>query len=203
VGDDLGVDRVLAHHRVVGDAWRRWGTVLPLAFNTIINGEQASARRALVDWLDVRYQYLGEKLEALVGKEEYGVQVFWDPEGAACRIGGDKREVQRPREEIASKPRGVAYMYRQRLKMMIKREMEARASQESEALYGRIALHVDQLRVDKAGGNSADGRTMLLNLSCLVSREKLDGLRDELHRIGAQGEYGVRMAGPLPHYSFC
>jgi len=44
---------------------------------------------------------------------------------------------------------------------------------------------------------------MLLNLSCLVSRERFPGLAAELDRISGAGGYAVRLVGPLPPYSFC
>ena len=50
---------VMAHHQVVDTAWKRWGTVLPLTFNTIIRAADGSnAEENLAAWLGTEYELL-------------------------------------------------------------------------------------------------------------------------------------------------
>jgi len=211
---------VLAHHRVVEAAWERWGTVLPLAFNTIFRpgdktglneaypatqGKKAklsSAQENLVAWLEREYPSLKRKLEALVGKAEYGVQVFWEPLAVARKIVETVPEFRKLEEEIESSPRGLAYMYRQKLERLLRKEMEARAAEEFKDLYSGLSCCVDHIHVEKTkvGG---DGRQMLMNLSCLVSTERYSHLEAALEKISDREGFFLRLVGPLPTYSFC
>jgi hypothetical protein len=43
---------------------------------------------------------------------------------------------------------------------------------------------------------------MLLNLSCLVAREKVDSLGKELEEINNMDGFSVHFSGPWPPYSF-
>ena len=193
---------VLAHHQVVDATWKRWGAVLPLTFNTIITTGEKSAEENLVEWLETEYESLKERLDALIGKVEYGVQVFWDPTVVARKIAESSPEISKLQEEINSKSRGLAYMYRQKLERLLKGEMEARATEEFIALYDRIGHYVDNVHVEKPKEVGV-GRQMLMNLSCLVSMERYPELEAELNRISEKEGYFTRLAGPLPPYSFC
>lgn len=194
---------VLAHHRVVDAAWKRWGTALPLTFNTIIRGEEgSSADENLKAWLRTECRSLRAKLEALAGKAEYGVQVFWDPVLISKQVAKSSSDITRLEEEMRSKPRGLAYMYRQKLEAMLKREIETTAADEAGALYARLGRCVDQIRVEKTK-TAQDGRQMLVNLSCLLPVEKYPNLEAELDKVGNRDGFSVRLAGPLPPYSFC
>jgi len=194
---------VLAHHLVVDAAWKRWATVLPLTFNTIIKAEhEASADENLVAWLQTEYDSLKGRLEALAGKAEYGVQVFWDPTVVARKVADASPEIRRLEEEIGSKPRGIAYMYRQKLERLLKNEIETRAAEEFKELYGGLSRCVDNIRVEKTRQDRHE-RQMLMNLSCLVSTERYPDLEAELDRVGNMKGFFVRVAGPLPPYSFC
>ncbi|MBI2855337.1 MAG: GvpL/GvpF family gas vesicle protein [Chloroflexi bacterium] len=194
---------VLAHHRVVEATWKRWGTALPLNFNTIIRaGNSSSASENLRMWLETERESLKGRLDAFRGKAEYGVQVFGDPAVIARQTAEATPEIMKLEEEICSKPRGVAYMYRQKLERLLKREMEARASEEFKTLYGRLSRVADNIHVEKVK-EAEEGRQMLMNLSCLLPAERFQDFKAELDRVGDKGGSYVRLVGPLPPYSFC
>lgn len=194
---------VMAHHQVVETAWQRWGMVLPMKFNTIIRGEEGTAEQNLRAWLEKEYRSLKGKLEALAGKAEYSFQVFWDIAVVAKKVADASPEIRKLQEEISAKPRGVAYMYRQKLEAMLKKEMEAKAAEDFKQLYNRLNPWVDNIHVEKTKG-AEEGRQMLLNLSCLVSMEKYPELEVELNnQMGKMEGFSFRLVGPLPPYSFC
>jgi len=193
---------VLAHHQVVEAAWKRWGAVLPLTFNTIITTTEKSAAENLVQWLETEYESLKGRLDMLTGKAEYVVQVSWDPAVVTRKVAEASSEIRKLEEEIESKPRGLAYMYRQKLEKLLKKEMEGKAEKEFKALYDRISRCVDNIHLEKTKEDQ-EGRQMLMNLSCLVSTERYPDLESELDEIGNMEGYFVRLAGPLPPYSFC
>ena len=198
----IAVAWVLTHHQVVEAAWKRWGTVLPLTFNTIIRVEGGnSAQRNLAAWLEMEYSSLKGKLEAVRGKAEYVVQVFWDLALISRRTAESSPEIRRLEEEIGSKPRGLAYMYRQKLEAMLKKQVEARAEEECGGLLSRLSRCTENIHVEKAGKGEG-GRQILVNLSCLVPGGRLTELEAEMDRITSIEGFSVRLVGPLPPYSF-
>jgi len=202
--DDVEVTTawVLAHHGVVDAAWRRWGTVLPLTFNTIIAATEKSAEENLAAWLEAEYESLKGRLDALAGKAEYGVQVTWDPAIVARKIAETSPEIKKLEAEIGSQPRGLAYMYRQKLERSLRKETEAKGAEEFKDLYSRISRCVDNIHVEKPKEIEGE-RQMLMNLSCLVSKERCPGLEAELNKVSEMEGYSTRLVGPLPPYSFC
>ena len=200
--DEIAGAWVLAHHRVVDAAWKRWGTVLPLRFNTIIVAERSGIEAALTIWLRNEYVALQGKLDSLRGKAEYGVQVFWDPQAVSKIMAQTDPEIVRLKEEIAPLPRGAAYMYRQKLERLLRSAVEARAQAEFTELYRAISACAEKVRVEKTK-NAEGGGQMLLNLYCLVDGGKAGELERVTDAISARDNFRVRLAGPLPPYSFC
>jgi vacuolar-type H+-ATPase subunit H len=193
---------VMTHQKVVDAAWERRGTVLPLSFDTIIRGEPGGgAERNVQDWLKQEYEGLKSKIEKVRGKAEYGVQVFWDPRVIAENLTRTSPEIRKLDEEIRLKPRGLAYMYRQRLENLIKREMESKADECFKDFYTRIRKHADDVRVEKTK-TAEHGLQMIMNLSCLIYKDRHTELGEELDKINQLEGFSVRFTGPWPPYSF-
>jgi hypothetical protein len=193
---------VVTHQVVVNAAWGKWGTVLPLTFDTIIKGESGStAEQNVQDWLKQEYERLKGKMEKVRGKAEYGVQVFWNPEVTAQHLVETSTGIRELEEEVATKPRGLAYMYRQKLENLIKHRMETKAEECFEDFYHRIRKHVDDIRVEKTKTAGQDLQ-MIMNLSCLVYRDRCAELGEELEKINQMQGFSVRFTGPWPPYSF-
>ena len=193
---------VRTHQQVVEAAWERWGTVLPMGFDTIIRGEaQKSAEQNVKDWLEQEYERLKSKIGELRGKAEYGVQVFWNPKLVAQNLTHTSPEIRNLEEEIKTKPKGLAYMYRQRLENLVKHEMESKADECFKDFYARIRKYADDVRVEKTK-KAEPGLQMIMNLSCLVHKDRYAELGEELDRINSLEGFSVRFTGPWPPYSF-
>lgn len=193
---------VMTHQKVVDTAGARWGTVLPLSFDTIIKGESGcSAEQNVSHWLQSECEALKTRMDKVRDKAEYGVQVFWDPKPVAQKLTETIPEIRKLQEEIRSKPKGLAYMYRQRLESLIKRELETKADECFKDFYTRIRKHTDDVRVEKTKTAEA-GLQMIMNLSCLVYRDRYTELGEELDKINQLEGFWVRFTGPWPPYSF-
>jgi hypothetical protein len=82
---------VIAHQRLVDKAWEKWGTVLPLGFDTIIRDQAGSdPPESVENWLAADYESLKRKMEAVRGKAEYGVQVSWQLKRVPRSVGWRK-----------------------------------------------------------------------------------------------------------------
>jgi hypothetical protein len=85
--------------------------------------------------------------------------------------------------------------------MLLRRELEEEAGRRSEGFCLAIREHVADLRVENVKKDDA-GLQMILNLSCLATREQAGSLGQELERIGKGKGVFVRFTGPWPPYSF-
>ena len=193
---------VIAHQKVVDCAWQRFGTVLPFAFDTIIIGQEGlDSKISMEKWLQKDYQNLKEKLNKVRGKAEYGVQILWDPEVMVERIAQDAPEIRNLKEELKSKPSGTAYMYEEKIKSLLRREMEKKADEYFKDFYARIKEGVFDICIGKTK-KVEDNLQMLLNLSCLVTKGNVKRLGLILEEIEKEDGVVVRFTGPWPPYSF-
>jgi hypothetical protein len=191
------------HQSVLDEAKERFGTIIPFGFDVILQpkDDAASPDQVVRDWLEEDYDRLHTVMEEIRGKDEYGVQVLYEPDVLGKQISEQSEEIRKIKEEMAAKSPGLAYMYKQRLEKAVKAEMERLADERFKDFYGRIKQHTDDIVVEKARKLDKD-RVMLLNLSCLVAGEKVDSLGEELEKINNKEGFSVRFTGPWPPYSF-
>lgn len=202
--DDETVKRwVGTHQRVLDEAGKRFGTVIPSSFDVILEAKDGSTSpdEVVRNWLEKDYDGLRAAMERIRGRDEYGVQISYDPKAIGEAIVQQSDEIRKLREEMATKSPGVAYMYRQKLEKAVKVELDRLAEERFKDFYGRIRQHTDDIVVEKTKKVDRD-RVMLLNLSCLVAREEVKGLAEELEKINNTDDCSVRFTGPWPPYSF-
>ena len=194
---------VLTHQKVVDAAWERFGTVIPMGFDTIICGkEDADPKENIKKWIEADYDNLSSKMGKIRNNAEYGVQVFWETSILAKRISAESVEIKRLQEEIRTKPRGIAYMYRQKLEELLKNEMAKNADQCFQEFYEKIRPYTQDLHVEKTKAAEEEGKQMLLNLSCLLPKDRSKKLGEALEEIDGREGFSVRFTGPWPPYSF-
>jgi len=194
---------VLTHQKVVDAAWEKFGTVIPIGFDTIICGkEDADPKENMKKWIEADYDALTLKMSKIRNKAEYGVQIFWETNTLAIRISAESDEIKRLQEEIRTKPRGIAYMYRQKLEELLKNEMAKNADHCFQEFYEKIKPHTDDLHVEKTKKAEDEGQQMLLNLSCLLPKDRSHKLGEALEEIDNREGFSVRFTGPWPPYSF-
>lgn len=200
--DEVVRDWIMTHQNVVDAAWKKFGAILPSGFDTIIKGEENSdSKENMMNWLKEDYESLKGKLERVKGKAEYGVQVFWDLTLIAEKIVETNPEIKDLDNQIKSKSKGTAYMYKQKLESTLKKEIEKRADEYFKDFYNRIKKHVDDIRAEKTKKTEKD-KKMLMNLSCLVDKDKCEELGEELEKVNGIEGLSVRFTGPWPPYSF-
>ena len=201
--DDEEVIRrwAVTHQGVVEAALSKFGTVLPMRFDTIIRDtDGASAEDNIQRWLSKEGAEIRKKLNHLREKEEYGVQLFWESKTIAGRLSRTSPEIGKLEEEIKSKPKGLAYMYKQRLEKLLQQEVEEEAERCFRDFHRRIKARVSELKVERL--KKLEDKQMLMNLSCLVPRGETRTLADELEKIDGMDGFSVRFTGPWPPYSF-
>lgn len=193
---------VMVHQLVVDSAWERFETVVPFSFGTVIVAKDGkSARENLLEWLIQEDESLKEKLARLTAKAEYGVQVSWNREIVAPRVTRNDLEVQKLKKEIESKTPGTAYLMRQTLEGLLARRLESAADAYFREFYQKVSNCVEAVHLEKVRKDEPPLQ-MLMNLSCLVPKDKAARLGEELDKIDKIEGFRVRFTGPWPPYSF-
>jgi hypothetical protein len=201
--DEIVKGWVRTHQAVLDQAKERFGTVLPLGFDTILKPKEGanSPDQVVREWLKEDYDRLRTLMGKIEGKDEYGVQVSYQPSVIGKRISEQNEEVKKIKDEIATKSPGMAYIYRQKLERTMKAEMERLADGWFKDFYNRIKKNTDDIVIEKSKKLNKD-RVMLINLSCLVAKEKINSLGEELEEINNMEGFSVHFSGPWPPYSF-
>jgi hypothetical protein len=191
---------VKTHQRVLDIATERFGNIMPFGFDTIIlPKDNASAKDALMNWLSDEHDDILKKMDKIKGKKEYGGQIFYVPTAFGEKIERESEEVKRIKEEIASKPPGLAYMYKQKLENIVKVELNTLMDAYFKNFYKKIKDTSDDIKVEKVK-KADDGMVMMMNLSVLERDEKaLGSVLDEIER---EKGFTVHFTGPWQPYSF-
>ena len=192
---------IFAHHYVIDQATKRFGTVLPFTFDSIVKGND----KVVKDWLGKEYPKFKRELERLKDKSEYTVQIFCDESILAGKVEEKKNEVRKLREEIKTKPRGTAYLLERRLEGIIKDLVAAEASDYSKKFLEQIKGHIDELKTENPSKQVPDkwkDKLMILNLSSLVHKNRVEELGNTLSEINKLEGFAVRFTGPWAPFSF-
>jgi len=185
----------LAHQYVIDLATKEFGTVIPLTFNTIFTGDDEAVKK----WLNGHYHQIKSLLENIEGKEEYEVQIFLE-NGFVRKMMEEDEEIQGLRKEIENKTEGAAYLFK-----MQQEKRLALIQSHAKNLYDHICQFVDDVKLEPMNRRVSEkwqDKLMILNLSCLVQRDKAQNLENMLRVVYGRESFAVRFTGPWPPYSF-
>jgi len=200
-GEEEVKEWVSAHATVVDAAWAEAHTVLPMSFDVIVKGdEERSAEENVRKWLEEGYETLKAKLEEFGGKVELGIQILWDPAVITQRITGENEEIRELMAEMATKSPGLAYFYQHKIAEGVKDEMEKRAAEDYRNIYEQLRAHAVDTHINKV--KRLQGKQMIMNLSLLVERDRVQALGEILGEVEEEEGVEVRFTGPWPPYTF-
>lgn len=192
---------IFTHQYVIDQAMKRFGTVLPFTFDSIVKGDD----KVVKDWLDKEYSKFKQELEKLKDKSEYTVQIFCDESFLAKIIKEKNVEIKKLSEEIEAKPKGAAYLFKKKLEGMMKDAIAVEANNHSKKFLDQIKGYVDEAKVGKPSKQVSEkwkDKLMILNLSCLLHKEKVEKLGEVLAKINELEGFSVRFTGPWAPFSF-
>lgn len=199
---DKIIESAMRHHQVVEDAWKTFGTLIPLRFGSIIQGEdKTKAIQNVKEWLEGIYDHILKRFEDLKDKAEYGIQIFWANDGLMKKVARDHAQIKHMERKIASVPKEVAYIYKDRQKSLLQRYIAKEIVHASRSLLDRVRPHLNDFQIEQITVGETDKR-MLLNISCLLSDEQISILRQTLEKIQTEEGYMPYLSGPWPPYSF-
>jgi len=191
---------ILSHQYVLDIATTRFGTVIPLTFDTIFKGNDT----AVESWLKGEYWRLHDLLHQLEGKSEFGVQVYLDKDFIDDLMDKDEM-IADISEKIRDKPSGYAYLLQKQLEKQKKIVNANKIRAISRDLLDDLSKLIEELRIEELKKNLSEPwreKTMILNLSCLVRDEEVNRLGKLLHQLNETDGLTIRFTGPWPPYSF-
>jgi hypothetical protein len=186
---------LLTHQYVIDLATEEFGTVIPLAFNTIFTGDDET----VTDWLNARYRHLRKMLEHLEGKQQYGIQFFLENDFVREAV-EENDEIQRFRRTLETNSDGATCLFKilREKRLMLMRY-------QAKKLYTTVRELVDEIRLEptkKEIPEKWQDKLMILNLSCIVHKNRLNAVANTLRQFNQQEGLAVRFTGPWPPYSF-
>ncbi|MEW5759630.1 MAG: gas vesicle protein GvpL [Candidatus Thermoplasmatota archaeon] len=192
---------LLAHQYVIDEATKKFGTVIPFSFDTIVKGDEEKVKLLLEE----EYNTFKDRLEKFKDKAEYTVQIFSDESAIMKEINENYPEIKKSKEEIEKKSKGTAYMLNKKLEAKIKEIYKDILERYAKEFYANIKNHVDDIKVDSKNKPVPDkwkDKQMVINLFCLVHKDKVDGLGRILDELNKKEGFSVRFTGPWAPFSF-
>jgi hypothetical protein len=191
---------ILTHNYVIDKATELFGTVLPFSFDVIIKGDEGTVK----DWLSKNYEKLKQELERVKDKAEYTVQIFCDQDKLREKILSEDEELKALKERIGKMPQRAAYLLKQKLELKIKDKISAEISKLAEEFALKIREQVEEMKVEETSRvpEKYKDKKLIVTLTCLVHKKKVEELGKVLQEINARKGYIVRFTGPWAPFSF-
>jgi hypothetical protein len=192
--------RAMRHEKIVEHFARR-ASVVPLRFGTIY-----LERENVAEMLSQKQADLRAIIERLRGREEWGLNVYYDRARLTENITTLSPRLREMTERASASTPGQSYLMRKKIDAM--RETEARS--EIKRIAGRVEGELSlvsegakRLRVLKDEG-SAHGE-VCAKFAFLVERARFDRFRAEAERLAKEHEtagFRLELTGPWPAYNF-
>ncbi|WP_423999121.1 gas vesicle protein GvpL [Haloarcula salina] len=203
--DGATVKRWLLEHQGVVDAVHdRFGTPLPVRFDTIVEGDD----EAVAAWLERTGPTLRSALDDLAGHSEYRIELRCDadPFGASA-VDADAR-LDELREDATGADTGTAFLRekqaRQRERSLVATEWQetVAAVRESLASHATEVESVDRTVSALVETDRADDADFETTFAALADDAAASAIGERLDEVAATPGLEVRYTGPWPPYTF-
>jgi hypothetical protein len=182
------------HRRVLSLATER-GTVVPMRFGMVMDGEDVVRERLLVR----HGPELTELLRTLDGQVQLTVRAFYAEDALLRSVMEADAEIARRSAAIQGLSEIESRSERIALGELVAAAVDARRARDEQALLDRLKPLASDVHVDPPGSER-----VALNAQLLVSRDRRADLDEAVGELGTalQGYLALRYIGPLPPYSF-
>lgn len=191
------IEVVALHQYILDCATLKFGTVLPFGPGVITKGGEEK----ITEFLGKNYTKFKEELDRVKNKSQIRVQIFWDNDLIISKIEEENEEVKHLKSNMKTKP-GTAFMLTRKI---IRKEMDKKAEECFKEFYDQIRGITEDITVEKTMMQMQEkwrGKEMIINLSCLVHKDKVEKLENTLKAINKMEGFSVRCTGPWPPFNF-
>jgi len=191
---------IFTHNYMIDKATEQFGTVLPFSFDAIIRGNDDTVK----DSLSKGYEKFKGELERVKGKAEYTVHIFCDQDKLTEKILSEDQELRALKEKIEKMPKGAAYLLKRKFELRIKDVISAGISRLAGEFSSKMREHAEEVKVEETSRVAEEykDKKLIVTLSCLASKNKVEGLGKVFEEINNREGYAVRFAGPWAPFSF-
>jgi hypothetical protein len=191
---ELGRDEVLTHARVLEEALQR-GTVLPMRFGVVLEGDEEVKARVL----EPHATELRDQLARFSGRVEVNIRATYEEEIVMREVLAENQQIASLREAIRGKPEDATYYQRIELGERVAEAVERKRELDAEQIVAALSVAADAVEVSPPAHER-----VAVNASFLVARDRLKEF-DEVLDAFAEGQGGrlrFKYTGPLPPHSF-
>ncbi len=194
---------LLTHQQVIDAAGEQFGTPLPMRFNTILEGGDAS----VTQWLREQHGKIREELTSFAGTWEYRVRLFWEPSTFEDQIVDQDDRLQelqhRQQQSGAGKVFLLAKQYDKRLRELKqdhRTELTARLKETVSPVVTELIEQEPHSPLSEPT-SSTDGE-QVARLAVLADETDETALGARLDELVEQEGVSIRFTGPWPPYTF-
>jgi hypothetical protein len=184
-------ENFLAHERV-NAAVMREHTLIPMSFGTVFK-----TREDVLQLLRSTAKALGEVLNKLHNKVEFGLQVLWDRDKAVQDAEREDEDISRLKEEIAGQD-GATYFARMEYGRLVDSALRSRADRYVLDILKQLGNASVAWRINKPVGGD-----MIMNAAFLVARDGENTFETGVKAIASRfDKLTFKYTGPWPAYNF-
>ncbi|SDY65604.1 gas vesicle protein GvpL [Halopenitus persicus] len=194
---------LLTHQQVVDAAGDAFGTPLPMRFDTVLEGGDASLER----WLEGHYEGIRDELASFTGVWEYRTNLLWDSapfEETIADQDDQLRELrQRKQQSGAGKRFLLEKQYDQRLQEL-KRERQTELAEQLEEAITPVVNNLTEQDTNTPlhDEHSSVEKEQIVRFAVLADEDDETALGDRLDTIVEHEGVEIRFTGPWPPYTF-
>ncbi len=202
---DTAVLWVQRHQEVLDQAADLFQCIIPVGFDVIIDGTQATdADQVVQDWLTERYEQILAQMRRLTGKTEYGIKVFSTNEQMVTLARARNPEINKLEQKIATMSKGTAYLIRTQLSHLIRDTIDEIRGEIASNLKELLAAVVVEFKEENAitKQNEAELSDLIASLTVLLVTTDVEKVGAILEEFQQRFALTVEFTGPWPPYSF-
>lgn len=197
-------DWLLAHQRVVEAAGDRFGTPLPVRFDTVLEGDD----EAVTGWLARQADTIRDGFDPIAGCWEYRVTLSWDSTAFEGRQQTDDAELADLDGRIDQASEGTQFLLQKQYDQRIRELNRQRRETLTERLEDKLGEHSDQIaerpvQSETAAALDIDLRSdAIAQVAVLTAAENESELGATLEEFTDIEGVEIRFTGPWPPYTF-
>ena len=184
----------IAIHQKVNEEVMKNYDVVPMTFGVI-----APNLDEVMRILEKAYLQFKTALKNVIGKAEFVVQVWWNPQKILEELANTNLEIQKLKQGLSSKRTILGMPIKLKLGKLIAQKME----QKRQTFVNDVQASFGNLSPDFTS-NKLLNDNMIVNLSLLIEKTKEPALDKKMQELGKkyEGKLRFKYIGPMPSYSF-
>lgn len=194
---------LLTHQQVIDAAGEQFGTPLPMRFDTIIEGGDASVKQ----WLQHHSDVIREELTAFAGAWEYRIHLLWDSSAFETRIKDENERLQELQQRQQQAGAGKSFLLQKQYDKRLRELKQQRRNTLLDSLNETVSPVVKELtdQTSQSGPHdqpSSSTEEHVTRLAVLADEADESTLGSRLDELVEEEGVQIRFTGPWPPYTF-